>query len=77
MIRGGRREKHKIVQIAVFPIIFVLIVDAAFKRLKNYTIKIFESFYKNQFKSNVDKYKLSQLGLKKIQIDRVCKYIDF
>ena len=57
MIRGGRREKHKIVQIAVFPIIFVLIVDAAFKRLKNYTIKIFESFYKNQFKSNVDKYK--------------------
>ena len=50
-------------------------LDATFKRLKNYTIKIFESFYKNQFKSNVDKYKLITTckSQKEIQIDTICK----
>ena len=54
-------------------------LDATFKRLKNYTIKIFESFYKKQFKSSVDKYKLitTSRSQKEIQIDRLCKYIDF
>ena len=33
-------------------------LNAAFRRLKNYTVQIFESFHKNCFEFNVDKCNL-------------------
>ena len=45
MLRGGRGEKHKIVQIAVFPIIFV---TDCLKNLQNDKCGILQLFILNQ-----------------------------